>query len=120
MKKIILIILGVVIAGALVVVFCISFTETQRVTIDASFDVVAPQVNSLPNWKNWYGEGVGRLVVVRGGPISIVVRDTSRSFEDAVAVVPGRDGRTTEVLWSRPMTIWQGITGPGIAELLQH
>lgn len=119
-KKIVLFIFGLVIVAALIVASCFSFTVSQRMAIDAPLDIVAPQVSGFQNWKRWYGEGVERLVVVGGGPVSMVVRDTARSFEEAVSVVPAMDGRSSEIIWSRPMTIWQGISGPGNAEMLQH
>lgn len=120
MKKIVLIILGLAIAAAIVVACGFSFTVSQRMDIDAPLDIVTPQVSSLSNWTHWYGAGVERLTRVNGGPVSIVVHDTTRSFEEAVAVLPKKDGRSTEIVWSRPMTIWQGVRGRGVAEMLQH
>jgi len=110
-KKIVLVIMGLIIVAALVVAWGFSFTESRSVTIDAPVDIVAPQVSGLPNWKKWYGEDAGRLSFVSGGPVSIVVRDTGRSFEEAVAVVPQMDGRSTRVVWSRPVTVWQRLAG---------
>lgn len=118
MKKIVLIILGLVVAGGIVAVCFCAFTVSRSVTIDASLDIVAPQVSSLSNWKNWYGEGVGRITLVSGGPVSVIVRDTSGSLE-GVAVTPSMDGRNTRVIWSRPMTIWGCVFGDARAEMVR-
>jgi|GEM_PF-3162056 len=105
-----LIILVLLLAVGTVIVFRHSFTVSSSVHIDAPLDIVAPQVSVLQNWQRWYGQGVERLSRVSGGPVSIVVRDTGQVFEQAVGVVPEMDGRSTRVVWSRPVTVWQRIT----------